>query len=239
MSDVKANAKALFLEALERQGGEELLRFLDEACGGDSALRARVEELLRAHHDAGSFLEPPAPRPVATVAEAPVTERPGTVVGLYKLLQQIGEGGMGTVWMAEQTEPVKRLVAVKLIKAGMERARVGRRTIYYAKEQDADFAAAWDEALEEFADSLEKVAIGRARRKSDKLLMLLLAANRPDKYRRKQDVPAQSSPDVNVHVHVVAARVTQYADLYDQLAAGQAPLLGGPRFDGSSEPLDT
>src|SRR5262245_17972057 len=119
MSDVKARAKAIFLEALEPPGREELLRFLDEACGGESGLRARLEELLRAHQDAGSFLEPRAPGPVAT-DDKPVAERPGTVIGPYKLVEQIGEGGMGTVWMAQQTEPVKRLVALKLIKAGMD-----------------------------------------------------------------------------------------------------------------------
>src|SRR5262245_57764330 len=116
MSDLKAEAKAIFLEALEHPGREELRRFLDEACGGDAALRARVNELLSAHQDAGSFLEPPARGPAVTADEPPVSEGPGTVIGPYKLLEQIGEGGMGTVWMAQQTEPVKRLVAVKLIK---------------------------------------------------------------------------------------------------------------------------
>src|SRR5262245_33163266 len=112
MNDLKA--KAIFLDALERPGREELRRYLEGACGGDGALRARVEELLRAHHDAGSFLEAPAPHPATTVAEVSAGERPGTNIGPYKLLQPIGEGGMGTVWMAQQQEPVKRLVALKL-----------------------------------------------------------------------------------------------------------------------------
>src|SRR5262249_7993362 len=85
-------------------------------------VQARVEALLRAHHEVGKFLGgPPAPSP--TVDE-PMTERLGTVIGPYKLLEPIGEGGMGTVWMAQQTEPVKRVVALKLIKAGMDSRQV-------------------------------------------------------------------------------------------------------------------
>ena len=83
-----------------------------------------MEALLRAQGAAGSFLESQAPSPAMTVDEQPVGEGPGTVIGPYKLVQQIGEGGMGTVWMAEQTEPVKRLVALKLIKAGMDSRQV-------------------------------------------------------------------------------------------------------------------
>src|SRR6266542_2367304 len=99
--------------------------FLDSACGGDTALRQRLEALLSKHDQAGSFLE----QPVVTggfLADAgpkdvtPRTESVGQLfAGRYKLLEQVGEGGMGSVWLAQQTEPVKRLVAVKLIKAGM------------------------------------------------------------------------------------------------------------------------
>src|SRR5262249_15958248 len=91
---------------------------------GDQQLRGQVEELLAAYPKVEDFLEPRAPGPVAAVDEAPVTERPGTAIGPYKLLEQIGEGGMGTVWMAQQGEPVKRLVAVQLIKAGMDSRQV-------------------------------------------------------------------------------------------------------------------
>src|SRR5262249_43838283 len=70
------------------------------------------------------FLESAAPSSVATVAELLSSERPGAIIGPYKLIQQLGEGGMGTVWMAQQTEPVKRLVAVKFIKAGMDSRQV-------------------------------------------------------------------------------------------------------------------
>jgi eukaryotic-like serine/threonine-protein kinase len=117
---------SVFSEALERQSGAERAAYLDRACGDDADLRARVEDLLRAHERAPNFLEgsPPQRHPGATVDEIPVTERPGTLIGPYKLLQQIGEGGMGTVFMAEQTQPVQRKVALKLIKAGMDSAQV-------------------------------------------------------------------------------------------------------------------
>src|SRR5207237_2439612 len=84
--------------------------------------------------EAGSFLDRPAAAVGATgaftpvadeaVAAVPLRERPGTVIGPYKLLQQIGEGGMGTVFMAEQTQPVQRKVALKVIKAGMDSRQV-------------------------------------------------------------------------------------------------------------------
>src|SRR5262245_40155066 len=112
------NEETLFAEALGKEGAARTA-FLDERCKGDVELRKRLEALLRAHDNPDPFLGAPAPSPGATVEEGPVPERPGTFIGPYKLLQQIGEGGMGTVWMAQQTEPVKRLVALKLIKAGM------------------------------------------------------------------------------------------------------------------------
>src|SRR5947207_8827409 len=106
-------ANDLFLKALELRSPGERHEYLDGACAADAALRAEVESLLEASAQAGSFLESPAaglPSPVggegpgvrggATVDE-PMRERPGTVIGPYKLLQQIGEGGMGTVYMAE------------------------------------------------------------------------------------------------------------------------------------------
>jgi WD40 repeat protein/serine/threonine protein kinase len=109
----------IFHEALARGSPEERAAYLDQACAGDPTQRAAVEALLRANVGAGGFLEPPAPALAATLDEPPITQAPGAVLGPYKLLERIGEGGMGTVWMARQTEPVRRLVAVKLIKAGM------------------------------------------------------------------------------------------------------------------------
>src|SRR5262245_33791844 len=100
MSEPKTDAKAIFLEALECEDAKALSRFLDQACGADAALRRRVEELLQANRDAGGFLGG-IETLEATLDEPPAASR-GTVIGPYKLLEQIGEGGMGTVWMAQQ-----------------------------------------------------------------------------------------------------------------------------------------
>src|SRR5262245_22461888 len=107
------NEEVIFHQALARGSPEERAAYLEQACAGDPALRAAVEALLRANVGASGFLDQPAPAPVATIEEQPVRERPGVLIGPYKLIEQIGEGGMGTVWMAQQTEPVKRLVALK------------------------------------------------------------------------------------------------------------------------------
>jgi tetratricopeptide (TPR) repeat protein/serine/threonine protein kinase len=124
MSDATPRTESLFWSALAIPSPEERSRYLDEACGADQQLRIRLEELLAAYPKVEDFLEPEATGPAALVAEAPGAEGPGTVVGPYQLVEQIGEGGMGTVWMAQQTEPVKRLVALKLIKAGMDSKQV-------------------------------------------------------------------------------------------------------------------
>src|SRR5262245_36461787 len=125
MKDASPEMMSIFGRALERSSAEERTAYLDEACGQDGALRARIDALLRAHEEAGGFLRqgPGTQAPEATV-EQPAGECPGTRIGPYKLLELIGEGGMGTVWMAQQTEPVKRLVAVKLIKPGMDTRQV-------------------------------------------------------------------------------------------------------------------
>jgi WD40 repeat protein len=117
-------ANDLFLKALELQSASERQAYLDGACRGDAARRAEVEALLDASARAGSFLESPASALRVTLDLPSDGEDSRTVIGPYKLLEQIGEGGMGTVWMAQQTEPVKRLVAVKLIKAGMDSRQV-------------------------------------------------------------------------------------------------------------------
>jgi choice-of-anchor C domain-containing protein len=93
--------------------------YLAEACGADAELRAAVERLLAAHDQPASVLNPPAPAS-GTDEHIPQPDSGTILAGRYKLLEEIGAGGMGTVWMAQQTEPVKRLVAVKVIKAGMD-----------------------------------------------------------------------------------------------------------------------
>ena len=121
------NERSIFAAALDIADAAERAAYLDQACGNDAALRKQIDELLAAEGKLGSFLDKPLPEMQETVAQAPNTERPGTLIGPYKLLQQIGEGGMGTVWMAEQQEPVRRLVALKVIKAGMDGTQVVAR----------------------------------------------------------------------------------------------------------------
>src|ERR1700741_543574 len=109
-------ARELFLDAVAKGPPGAWDGCCGEACGGDSDLEQQVGHLLQVHREAGSFLDRPAagvaatggfpPGPGEDVAVVPFRERPGTVIGPYKLLQQIGEGGMGTVFMAEQTRPV-------------------------------------------------------------------------------------------------------------------------------------
>src|SRR5215471_8743871 len=108
--------ESIFAEALDKRSPDELAAFLDGACASDAALRARVENLLKSHEHAGSFLR----KPLAATVDEPLTERPGTVIGPYKLKEQIGEGGMGLVFVAEQQHPVRRKVALKVIKPGMD-----------------------------------------------------------------------------------------------------------------------
>src|SRR5262245_35171566 len=116
------NEESLFAEALAKRG-DERAAFLDAYCQGDIELRRRVEALLEAADHPDPFLQAPASLAKPT-SDAPAPRGPGTMIGPYKLLEQIGEGGMGTVWMAQQTEPVKRVVALKLIKAGMDSKQV-------------------------------------------------------------------------------------------------------------------
>jgi serine/threonine protein kinase/WD40 repeat protein len=120
--------EAVFFAALEKKEAGERAAYLDQACNGDPDLCRCVEKLLAAQPNVGEFLQAPAPglpagRRAATVDHA-ADERPGTILGPYKLLHEIGEGGMGTVWMAEQTKPVKRRVALKVIKPGMDSRQV-------------------------------------------------------------------------------------------------------------------
>src|SRR5262249_26963535 len=112
---------SIFCEAREHVSSEERAAYLDQACGGDRHLKARVEALLHAEQEVGDFLEGYAePHKLTVTDNATVTESPGTVIGPYKLLEQIGEGGFGVVFVAEQTQPVRRKVALKILKPGMD-----------------------------------------------------------------------------------------------------------------------
>ncbi len=113
-----AKLRSIFEEAVARQP-EDWQTLLDKRCGPDAELRRGVEQLLDAHAHGGSVLDN---SPLPTI-DRPL-ERPGTQIGPYKLLELIGEGGMGLVYMAEQLDPVKRLVAVKIIKPGMDSRQV-------------------------------------------------------------------------------------------------------------------
>jgi serine/threonine protein kinase/pimeloyl-ACP methyl ester carboxylesterase/tetratricopeptide (TPR) repeat protein len=98
--------------------------YLDQACGADVELRRDIESLLGAHDAPGGLLQDDPCRTRAADDRDPIAEGPGSLIGPYKLLQQIGEGGMGTVFMAEQTQPVRRMVALKIIKPGMDSKQV-------------------------------------------------------------------------------------------------------------------
>jgi len=118
------NEREIFDNALAIVAPGERERYLDEMCAGNERLRGHIEGLILAHEDLGSFLESPPVSGSSPTIHQHVTEKPGTVIGPYKLLQQIGEGGMGVVYMAEQTEPVSRRVALKIIKPGMDSRQV-------------------------------------------------------------------------------------------------------------------
>src|SRR5579862_285234 len=113
--------QAVFLAAVEANNPAERAAIVNAQCAGDDELRARVEALLRAHDQSGELPD------VGTLDFA--GQRPASVAGKiiadrYRLLEEIGEGGMGTVWVAEQLQPVRRRVAVKLIKLGMDSRQV-------------------------------------------------------------------------------------------------------------------
>ena len=133
--ETPVNESQVFANALKLTAPAERAAYLDEACAGDLRLRADVEALLQAHAADPGFLEQPAGPIGGTVDEkaaggsAPTepggADQPGVVLtDRYRLLEQIGEGGMGSVWRAQQTEPLRRLVAVKLIKTGMDSKQV-------------------------------------------------------------------------------------------------------------------
>jgi serine/threonine protein kinase len=110
-----ARLETIFSDALQLPAPAERDAFLDQACGGDVDLRQQVERLLASHESAGAFMTPP---------QSPLHEAPDAQIGRYKLLEQIGEGGFGVVFMAEQQQPIYRRVALKIIKLGMDTRQV-------------------------------------------------------------------------------------------------------------------
>ena len=117
-------AKSIFLEAIENNKPDQWPSYLDEACGDDAQLRSQVEQLLKARRDMGRFHESPESQPTV-IGE--VSETVGAQIGPYKLREQLGEGGFGVVYVAEQTKPVRRKVALKIIKPGMNTKEVVAR----------------------------------------------------------------------------------------------------------------
>jgi WD40 repeat protein/serine/threonine protein kinase len=130
--DLLMNERDLFMAALQVEDAAERAAYLKRACAGDDALRQRVDALLAALEQAGSFLQQPVRDPRTMSAASPPgpssgsdpAEGPGTVIGPYKLHEQIGEGGFGVVFMAEQQEPIRRKVAVKIVKPGMDSRQI-------------------------------------------------------------------------------------------------------------------
>src|SRR5437868_4732303 len=120
MPDQADRIESVFAAALQQPSPQERAAFLTQECADNPVLRDRVEALLKAHDRVGSFLKDPSARPQPTEDYEPITERPGTVIGPYRLMEAIGEGGFGLVFVAEQQQPVRRKVALKIIKPGMD-----------------------------------------------------------------------------------------------------------------------
>jgi tetratricopeptide (TPR) repeat protein/serine/threonine protein kinase len=126
MANKPIDEKAVFNSARRLASPEERLDYLQTVCGQDPDALRRILDLLEVYDREQSFLESPAVAPGATTDD-PVSERPGSVIGPYRLLEQIGEGGFGVVFMAEQTQPVRRKVALKVLKPGMDTRQVVAR----------------------------------------------------------------------------------------------------------------
>jgi len=124
MGEVRHETRAVFLATLALNTPEERARYLDEACKGNPELRQRVEELLQAYDPARKFLGHDALGGELNCPGSSVSEGPGTMISHYKLLEQIGEGGFGVVFMAEQLAPLRRQVALKIVKPGMDTKQV-------------------------------------------------------------------------------------------------------------------
>ena len=128
MNDRKKQEELIFEQAAQMASDTDRAAYLNKACGGEPELRARIEVLLEGHFKGQGFLDDKsgqAAGPSGTLRVSPLGEEEvGTVIGRYKLLEKVGEGGFGVVYVAEQREPVKRRVALKIIKLGMDTKQV-------------------------------------------------------------------------------------------------------------------
>ncbi|MHC4557384.1 MAG: protein kinase domain-containing protein [Planctomycetota bacterium] len=124
MLEKQKNEEAIFKAAVKLKTSAERMAYIKDVCGDDSGLLARVTSLLKVHDTRNNVLDVLLPDVDVTLDSSPISEGPGTVIGRYKLLEQIGEGGFGVVYMAEQTRPINRRVALKIIKLGMDTKQV-------------------------------------------------------------------------------------------------------------------
>ena len=179
-----AELRAIFFQALDHQNAKDQTAYVDQACQGNPSLRARVQALLLAHAQSGGFLAEPSDSQARLRAEEPMGERLGTFIGPFKLLEKIGEGGFGVVYLAEQLEPVQRKVAVKILKPGMDTREVVARFeaerqalalmdhVNIAKMLDAGTVGSeqWAVGSEEKAADREQSATGLAENRSPSAL---------------------------------------------------------------------
>src|SRR3974377_1935936 len=123
MTGTKSSLREIFADAAEISDPAARAVFLGSACGADAALRERVQRLLAGDATAGNFLKPAGDTTTAGL----VSEKPGDRIGRYRLIERIGRGGGGVVYLAEQEEPVRRRVALKILKLGMDTQSVVAR----------------------------------------------------------------------------------------------------------------